>query len=99
MYEDIIKFIGSIALVLLMVLYGSLVGGLLIFNFYNWFLLPVFPSLPEITYTMAIGLGFFKMSVSRYETKKDERKTDWGFVFIMPWVVMLFGWVAYAIIY
>lgn len=85
-------------------LYETLVWGLVLYKFWGWFVLPIFTTLPEINFVQALGLmfvvGLFK---SNYigENIHDDYKKKFGSSFIttyvMPWLTLFFGWLAYVI--
>jgi hypothetical protein len=83
-------------------LYSSLSWGVVLWCFWDWFLIPVFPTVPELGYWKAVGLMFvidlFKNQVFHPQpTFKPEFVTDDGkksqmiATYISPWVVLLVG--------
>lgn len=90
-----------IAIILGLFLYDTLSWGLVLFKFWGWFVLPVFVTLPALTFVQAIGLmfviGLFKNHKSQIIKKqyKDERFEN--IYLYMPWVTLALGWVAYAL--
>lgn len=56
-FSNLLAFITLIALSGIVLLYFYFSYGFLILNFWDWFVLPVFPSLPTITLAQAIGLS------------------------------------------
>jgi hypothetical protein len=80
------------------ILYSSLSWGLVMYNFWSWFLLPVFPTLPNITFNQAIGLAMFialfhnvqsQIIKKEYKDETQERLV----ILIAPWITLAFGWV------
>lgn len=95
------KELGKIFLILLGLTYGALVGGLTVLKFYTWFLLPVFTTLPIITFTQAIGISMF-LSILKTSKDKSKDKDDvkyWAELCIIPWIILLIGFILKVIIY
>ena len=95
----VFMFLGMCAILFL---YDTLIWGLVLYKFWGWFVLPVFVTLPAITFVQAVGLmlvvGLFKSNFIG-EVKKeyaDQSKT-WATIIILPWVTLFFGWLAYSI--
>jgi hypothetical protein len=82
-------------------IYSVTSWGLVLFKFWGWFVLPIFQSLPELTFAQAVGLmlviSLFKGVNS--DVIKAEYKEKWGvwLGFAYPWITLLFGWLAYLI--
>lgn len=85
------------------VLYSSFSWGLVLYKFWYWFLLPVFPDLPEITYILAVGLMLF-IGLFHNQThtviKEEYRKQGWEVsgIFFAPWITLIIGWFLHLII-
>lgn len=82
--------------------YGTLSWGLVMYKFWYWFLLPVFPALPQITYVHAIGLIMFIQLFHTVQTqviKKEYKEETTGSILavIAPWVTLLLGWIVHGI--
>lgn len=101
--EIIIGLLGGIVLIILVLCYSVLVYSLLFYKFYYWFLLPVFPEMPHITFLMAIGLAcFFSVIKGQYIDELDDKykdKTKKYYMLVYPWIVLLFGWLIKTIIH
>ncbi len=89
--------VGIIILVILASCYGAFSWGLIFWKFWYWFLLPVFPQVPEITFLQAVGLMFvvdlFKNQVHQQikAEYKDDKST--GLLsLIYPWLTLGIGW-------
>ena len=86
----------------LLFFYDTLSWGLVMYKFWGWFLLPIFPMLPVITFVQAIGLMFFAGLLKYHNVTaiKKEYK-DYGMeitvALILLWVTLIFGWLAYVI--
>ena len=83
-------------------IYSTLSWGLVLYNFWSWFVLPVFVTLPALTFIQALGLMFiitlFKNHITQTIKKeyKDESITM-SLMFLSPWITLFFGWLAYII--
>lgn len=73
--KEFTSCLGGLVIILLLFVYGILVGGLLVDRFYYWFILPVFTGLPLITFYQAIGLSFFITLFRNHTIEDDEKKT------------------------
>ncbi len=85
-------------------IYDTLVWGLVLYKFWGWFVLPVFVTLPALTFVQALGLmfvvGLFKSNFAGENLKDEYKKSKYGQVWgvlLMPWMALLFGWLAYVI--
>lgn len=87
----------------LAIVYGTLVSGLIFYKFYYWFLLPVFPEMPQITFLGAIGLAFFTTVIKTVyidEAKDEYKDPSKKYVSLLyPWILLFFGWLVQLIIY
>lgn len=84
------------------VLYNSLSWGVVLWCFWDWFLLPVFPDLHALTFWRAVGLMFiidlFKNQIFpaiptfKKELIENDGKTNQGIATLAaPWVVLIIG--------
>lgn len=105
--EKIIGYIfGSVAvlvLVALVFLYSAFSWGFATFKFWYWFILPIFPSLPHITFYQAVGmflfLELFKGHSSNSNENSDKKKETPQWVwFAKPWIFLLVGYFIYLVI-
>jgi hypothetical protein len=87
----------------LALLYGSLSWGLVMYKFWYWFILPVFPSLPQITFVQAVGLMFFIGLFKGVETQvlkkeyKDETTASIAAI-VAPWLTLIVGYLVWVVI-
>lgn len=98
----LVAVIGAFGLVFLLLMYGALSWGFVMFKFYNWFLLPVFVTLPTITFIQSIGVMMFIGLFCRYagEGLKDDYKdktSQMTTAILAPWVTLFAGWLVTAI--
>jgi hypothetical protein len=97
MIEAIGLVIGMFFVIGLVVAYSAMSWGFVLYKFWYWFLLPVFPNLPHITFLLAIGLMMF---VDLFKTHaataiKDEfrdKNTEIISNIIAPWIVFVVGY-------
>jgi hypothetical protein len=90
----IVGFLGLFAIGLL---YGALSWGLVCWKFWYWFLLPVFPQLPQITFLQAIALMMFMGLLRGHPAQiiKEEYTNQKLFniiAYIGPWLTLFVGW-------
>jgi hypothetical protein len=103
MIEALIGIILVAAVVIFFVAYDALAWGLVCWKFWYWFVLPVFPTLPEIAFWQAVGLMFF-ISLFKNTTQqviKEEYRdnsTQMIMTFIVPWLALLMGYIVHALV-
>jgi hypothetical protein len=102
--EVILGIILAIIFIAGALVYSAFSWGLVVWKFWYWFLLPVFPAAPAITFVQAVGLMFLISLTHQAETQvlKKEYKEEWTAVFgavIAPWLTLLIGWIAYNWMY
>ena len=84
-------------------LYSTVSWGLVMWKFWYWFLLPVFPALPQINFVQAVGLicflSLFKTVESQFIKKeyKDETASVWSPI-VATWLTLFFGWLVWLVI-
>ena len=100
--EAIAAVIGIILILGVLISYSAVSWGWVLFKYWGWFVLPVFPELPAINFVQAMGLmlviGLFK-NVSDGNIKdeyKDSSKT-WGVIIFAPWLTLVFAWIVKSI--
>lgn len=90
----------TLIIIIAAIIYSSLSWGLVFYQFWAWFVLPVFTSLPEITFVQAIGLYFFlALFKSQGEGIDSKYKDDnyWAVILILPWIMLIVGWFVYKL--
>ena len=103
--EILLAIIGIVGIILLAVLYSAFSYGVLTYQFYAWFVLPVFPSLPHITFVQAIGISFFISLFkghypSEYNSGSDSYKAKYGWAdFLSPWIILLVGYIVHSLLF
>ena len=101
--EILLIILGVIVLIGFVLLYSTFSWGLVLLKFWGWFLLPIFPMLPIITFWQALGLTFIisLFHSKNYTSIKDEfteKTTSVVMMIIGPWITLLIGYIFYCII-
>jgi len=103
MIEILVATILVAAVVIFFIAYDALVWGLVCWKFWYWFVLPVFPTLPEIAFWQAVGLMFF-IALFKNQTqpviKKEYRDdaTQTVMTILVPWLALIVGYIVHALI-
>lgn len=105
-----IIILGSVSVVGIMMIiatiYGAFAWGFLLYKFWYWFILPVFPALTHITFYQAVGLWFFislfkgldYSAYNQHNKDKDEQgykdfeKVKLWSGILGPWLLLLIGY-------
>jgi hypothetical protein len=101
---EFLAIIFAILIIAGALIYTTLTWGLVVYKFWAWFLLPVFPNAPQITFIQAVGLMFLIGLTHQIDTQvvkkeyKDEFTAGVG-ALIAPWLTLLIGWLAYSYMY
>lgn len=102
--ETLIALIILIVLIGLAFLYDTLSWGLVLYKFWGWFVLPVFTTLPALTFEQALGLmfvvGLFKSHFAGENIKDEYKKDKYNqplVALLLPWMTLIFGWLAWSI--
>ena len=94
-------FILILGLIVVLFLYDTLAWGWVLFKFWGWFVLPVFVTLPALTFVQALGLmfviGLFKNHNTQFIKKQYTMDNMGWFTWVMPWATLVFGWLAYML--
>lgn len=99
MIEAIFGIILAVLIIAGVIIYNVFSWGTVVFYFWQWFLLPIFPSAPAITFIQAIGLYFLISLTHQQESQsvKKEYRDDWqpavGAI-LAPWITLFIGWIA-----
>lgn len=83
-----------------MIIYLAFSGGVVIYEFWKWFLLPVFPTAPHISLIQAIGLDlivtiFYQSGEGIKKEYKEENQ--WVSIILTPWFLLFSGWLIHSI--
>ena len=100
----LIAVIVAVVIIGLTFVYDTLAWGLVLYKFWGWFVLPIFVTLPALTFVQALGLmfvvGLFKNTYVGNQIKdeyvKNKHSATWTLL-LAPWVTLFFGWLAYVI--
>lgn len=92
--EAIAIVIGAGTLIAALVLYSSLSWGYVLLKFWSWYLLPVFPNMPHITFWQAVGLMFIVDLFKNHSSEgiKDEYKDKTSAMtmsLLAPWITIM----------
>lgn len=92
--EAIIVGILAIALIFGLVIYSSISWGFVLMKFWVWFVLPVFPLLPVLTFWQAVGLMFIfgLFGKSQISPKEKDNTSVWTTLLLGPWLTLFGGW-------
>lgn len=94
-------------LFVLQIIYATFSWGVTLFYFWYWFLLPVFPDLPQITFLHAVGLMLFiylfknknlDLPIKDEYLKLEEKKNIKIVSYLGPWITLLMGWLVQFVI-
>lgn len=92
----------AIILIGVLITYSTLMYGYIVFCFWDWFVLPVFPELPEINFIQAVGLYFF-ISLFKYtstaKTKDGETLHNLAVGILSPIIVLVVGAIVHSMMY
>lgn len=82
----ILSFIG-------LMIYSLFSWGFVTHSFYNWFILPIFPTLPQISIIQMIGIMFFVLVLMRNSSEEKEKKDKSKKIalLLLPWTVYIIG--------
>jgi len=89
--------VAAVFIILFAICYGAFVWGLVFWKFWYWFLLPVFPNYPAITFVQAVGLmlvvSLFK-NHSQIQIKKEYKDSNStaAMEFLAPLFLLGIGW-------
>lgn len=101
--EILLMGLGVVVLLGIALFYGAFSWGLVTWKFWYWFLLPIFPTLPAITFLQAVGLAFFislfKGQPAQAIKKEYADQTNMAIAQILaPWLTLFVGWLVKVII-
>ena len=96
------KLLVGLALAMGIILYFSFSLGFVLYKYWYWFVIDVFPNLPRITFYQAVGLKMFTgILIFNYKTplkdelyKEDLSERLLG-MFFYPWIAIVAGYFIY----
>lgn len=102
--ESLLVLLMTLGFALLMVAYVGFSWGFVVWKFWYWFLLPVFPALPAITFIQAVGIMFFisLFKTTPSQTLKDDyinKQITTAMFILAPWIAFAAGWFIKLLIY
>lgn len=92
----------SLTTIVIGIAYGVLTSGLLLYKFWSWFVTSVFPSLPVLMFSQAVGLAVFLNLIGKGQSQlikkeyvdPDSNTAKW----LLPWIVLLVGYIVHLFI-
>lgn len=92
--EVIIAIILVVLAVGALLVYHSFSWGFVLFKFWGWFVVPVFSTLPVLTFWQAVGLMFIiALFHGQHVKPKEYDEFDAATtVLIGPWLTLFVGW-------
>lgn len=98
--KNLSTLISIIIFLLAFIFYSMFSWGFVCFKFWEWFIVPVFPTLPHIGLIQCIGLMFFiSLFKNHYYKEKNDEKNDDNtlenlkLAIIYPWLTVLLGYI------
>jgi hypothetical protein len=95
--------IGKIFTGLVMIVVATIIAGFMLFKLWVWFIIPVFPSLPTLTFAQAVGITVFLTVIFGKRNTKDRDYDEIVESFfnelIYTALVFLFAWIVYLFIH
>ena len=100
---DVIKYVGYVLLLGILTIYEILVYGFICFKFWHWFVIPVFPTLPNINYWQGVSLMMFiflfhnvtktiSPAPSSYSERVEQIVDELVSTILKPWMMWFIGW-------
>jgi hypothetical protein len=88
------------AILIGILLYNSFSWGFVAHKLFYWFILPIFPTAPNLTIYQFIGIFFFincfvRVSSQSIKSEYREPSNELSFFFLSPWLTLLFSWFFY----
>jgi hypothetical protein len=102
--EALLALLGLILLIPLLLIYSGFSWGWVLYKFWYWFLIPVFPQIPHIGFYMAVGISVFLNVFKNHDTNsikdeyKDNKYSRIGMSLAHPWIMLCAGWVIWLVI-
>jgi|LakMenE01Jun11ns_1017448.scaffolds.fasta_scaffold9945074_9 hypothetical protein len=95
--KDLLKFIAAAFIVFVFVIYGAFSWGYVTTIIADWYILPIFPDFPKLTWYQYTGIAFFvHCFVHSYITDiKDEYRNKYEksiITILSPWLLLLGAW-------
>lgn len=94
--EALLAICVILGLIAIMLAYSAFAWGCVTFQFYYWFVLPVFTNLPMITLGQAIGLSLFISLFKNHGSSNPvDEKFEWSktlLALLTPWLVLIIGY-------
>ena len=92
MVKFLLSLSGIIIGALSAIAYSVLSWGYVCFIFWEWFVVPVFTTLPIITYYQSVGLIVFTTVLKNLDINENEKDTKYVVgAIIAPWLIFMIG--------
>lgn len=96
--ELLLLLLGVILLVPILVLYTSFAWGYVASILYIWFILPIFPNAPELTWIQLASIMIFlncfiKVSKTHIKEEYEDNSAQWTNMILNPWLTLLGAWI------
>lgn len=90
-------FLLGIAIFVGLLFYSCFAWGFVVSKFYVWFIIPLFPDVPDISVAGFIGIMLFLFALlpKHVNSIRDEYKNvgmEWGGSLLGPWLSLFCGW-------
>ena len=104
--SNVLMLVGMVALIPLAFLYSAFAWGFVCSKTWNWFVQPIFTTLPVLSYFQAVGLMTFVSTIILHyrptKTIKSEYTEPTNFVvasgMLTPWLALLVAWAVHLVI-
>jgi hypothetical protein len=103
-FMEVLGLIFLVGLVVMVgVLYSSFAWGFVATKMYGWFVLTVFPELPDITWYQFAGFMFFigcfvRLTGVHIKDEYQDTSKYWTTIGLGPWLMLFGGWLFKTII-
>lgn len=102
--EILLMILGALLMALISVIYMTFSWGFVAWKFWYWFLMPIFPMLPAITFVQAMGvmLVISLFRGSQAQIIRDDyvnTRLSTTLSIISPWFVFIIGWLVKIIFF
>lgn len=100
----ILTLLGALAFVPLIIMYNAFAWGYVSSIIYAWFIIPIFPEAPVLTWIQLAGIIFLLQSIMPISPSyiKDEYRDkvqQWTNFILNPWLILFGAWLFKVFIY
>jgi len=92
--EEILDQLKKMGIGILIFFYTAISWGFLMYKLWYWFILPIFPALPQLDYRQCMSLILIVVVLITPSVGMPKQKEDIGIitVILIPWVFFVFCW-------